>query len=69
MHEIPKTETWVDDVTGDRMEFFRWREGEPMNEAGECERDACREHSPERKDNDCCGIVGQTWCAPGYVQT
>ena len=27
------------------------------------------EYTPFRKDNDCCGVTGSTWCAPGYTQS
>ena len=31
-----------------------------------CSHDACREHTPETPDPDCCGMRGHTFCAPGF---
>ena len=32
----------------------------------QCVREACREFTPDHVDPDCCGLMGQTFCAPGY---
>ena len=34
-----------------------------------CVAHACREYSPFKRDNDCCGRAHQTFCAPGYVKS
>lgn len=39
------------------------------SEGGDCVLHACREFSPDRPDNDCCGMPGQTWCAPGHTHS
>jgi len=31
-----------------------------------CVKSACREYSKDKADNDCCGVIGQIFCADGF---
>lgn len=35
----------------------------------QCVPHACREHGPFRRDGDCCGVAGETFCTEGFVQS
>eukprot|EP00661_Eupelagonemidae_sp_cell13_P010327 gene10327-biopygen6277 len=39
----------------------------PPTASPTCVASACREYSPTLFDSDCCGLVGQVFCADGYT--
>jgi len=44
-------------------------DSQPSTDNSQCVASACREYTKENVDDDCCGVMGQTFCGDGFTMS